>query len=113
MGGKKIFLPLIFLPQELEQTLLPTIGPPLDSIIMPMTKTLLTAFILATCTFAFADAKLEILKPGSPTTAAPTVRPASRENVIIYKEAGRYGGWPANHGLWQWGDEMVVGFTST
>ena len=49
---------------------------------------------------------------GAPATAA-TLKPASRENVIVYKEPGRYGGWPANHGLWQWGDELVVGFTST
>lgn len=31
-------------------------------------------------------------------------------NVIVYREAGRYGGWPANHGIWTWGDEIVVGF---
>jgi len=30
--------------------------------------------------------------------------------VIVYREAGRYGGWPANHGIWSWGDEIVVGF---
>ncbi len=84
---------------------------PLEFTIMP--RTLFTLAFFTICSLALADAKLEILKPGSPTTAAPTVSPASRENVIIYKEAGRYGGWPANHGLWQWGDEMVVGFTST
>jgi BNR repeat protein len=32
-------------------------------------------------------------------------------NVTVYKEAGRYGGWPANHGIWSWGNEIVVGFT--
>lgn len=31
-------------------------------------------------------------------------------NVVVYMEAGRYGGWPANHGIWQWGNEIVVGF---
>jgi hypothetical protein len=35
-----------------------------------------------------------------------------RQNVIVYKEDGRYGGWPANHGIWAWGDEIVVGFTA-
>lgn len=30
---------------------------------------------------------------------------------IIYKEAGRYAGWPANYGMWHWDDEIVVGFT--
>ena len=32
------------------------------------------------------------------------------QNVIVYKQAGRFGGWPANHGIWSWGDEIVVGF---
>ncbi len=31
--------------------------------------------------------------------------------VEIYREAGRYAGWPANYGMWHWGDEIVVGFT--
>lgn len=34
----------------------------------------------------------------------------SVENVIVYKETGRFAGWPANNGMWSWGDEMVVGF---
>jgi hypothetical protein len=32
------------------------------------------------------------------------------KNVIVFKEAGRFGGWPANHGIWTWGNEIVVGF---
>jgi Neuraminidase (sialidase) len=34
----------------------------------------------------------------------------SVEHVIVHKEAGRYGGWPANHGIWSWGNEILVGF---
>ncbi len=30
--------------------------------------------------------------------------------VVVYKEAGRFAGWPANHGIWSWGNEIVVGF---
>jgi hypothetical protein len=33
------------------------------------------------------------------------------ENVVVYKEKDRFGGWPANNGIWAWGDEIVVGFT--
>ncbi len=33
------------------------------------------------------------------------------QHVTIYREEGRYGGWPANYGIWSWGDEIVVGFT--
>lgn len=34
------------------------------------------------------------------------------EHVVVYSERGRFGGWPANHGLWHWGNEIVVGFQS-
>src|ERR1039458_5465249 len=37
---------------------------------------------------------------------------ADRKNVLVYKEPGRFGGWPANHGIWSWGNEIVVGFES-
>ncbi len=29
---------------------------------------------------------------------------------IVHQEAGRYGGWPANHGAWSWDGELAVGF---
>jgi hypothetical protein len=38
--------------------------------------------------------------------------PAPLENVVVYREHGRFGGWPANHGIWSWGNEIVVGFRS-
>lgn len=31
---------------------------------------------------------------------------------VVYREVGRFAGWPANHGLWLWGDEVAVGFTA-
>lgn len=34
------------------------------------------------------------------------------EHITIYREPGRYAGWPANYGIWAWGDEIVVGFTA-
>jgi hypothetical protein len=34
------------------------------------------------------------------------------ENVIVYGEPGRFGGWPANHGMWNWGNELLVGFSA-
>lgn len=33
-------------------------------------------------------------------------------HVVVYQEKGRYGGWPANHGLWIWGNEILVGFSA-
>lgn len=34
-----------------------------------------------------------------------------KEHVIVYREAGKFAGWPANYGMWLWGNEIVVGFT--
>ncbi len=36
---------------------------------------------------------------------------AKGKNVIIYYKRGRFGGWPANNGIWNWGNEILVGFT--
>lgn len=81
--------------------------------ILSMQNPLLISCLLAISSLAAADPKLEILKPSAPVTDAHLYRPATSKNIVIYKEPGRYGGWPANKGLWQWGDELVVGFTST
>ncbi len=33
------------------------------------------------------------------------------KQVTIYRESGRFAGWPANYGIWSWDNEIVVGFT--
>src|SRR5436305_8247847 len=33
-------------------------------------------------------------------------------HVMVYQQPGRFGGWPANHGIWSWGDEILVGFSA-
>lgn len=33
------------------------------------------------------------------------------EQITVYREIGRYAGWPANYGIWCWGNEILVGFT--
>lgn len=35
----------------------------------------------------------------------------SVEHSIVAIEDDRFHGWPANNGVWQWGDEILVGFT--
>lgn len=81
---------------------------------MKITHPLIFTLALTSCAAqAKDDAKLEITADKTEKAAVPKLKPASQENVIVYKEPGRYGGWPANQGLWQWGDELVVGFTST
>lgn len=31
---------------------------------------------------------------------------------IVFEKEGRFAGWPANHGMWSWGNELLVGFDS-
>ena len=44
--------------------------------------------------------------PGEPMLIARDVT-----HVKVYCEAGRFGGWPANHGIWSWGNEILVGYS--
>lgn len=53
----------------------------------------------------FALAALGAL-PGEPMWAA-----ADAEHVKVYYEPGRFGGWPANYGMWNWEDEILVGYS--
>ena len=60
----------------------------------------------------------QVLASGAATAAALLPRPARPAQAAIevvrhvdaWRKPGRYGGWPANHGIWSWGDEIVVGF---
>ncbi|MEX2288568.1 MAG: sialidase family protein [Planctomycetaceae bacterium] len=45
------------------------------------------------------------------TCSANAQAPAVVEHTVVFKEAGRFAGWPANHGIWSWDDEIVVGFS--
>src|SRR6266481_690035 len=46
---------------------------------------------------------------GTRVTAAEP--PKVLRHVVVYAEPGRFAGWPANHGIWSWGDEILVGFS--
>jgi hypothetical protein len=50
--------------------------------------------------------------------SAATASPAHAEEIVpevehvtVFYEEGRFGGWPANNGIWNWGDEILVGFS--
>ena len=39
-------------------------------------------------------------------------QPADKiKHVKVYDEPGRFGGWPANNGIWIWSNEILVGFS--
>ena len=49
--------------------------------------------------------------PIGPATEARALQKAANvRHSKVYFEEGMYGGWPANHGIWSWGDEILVGF---
>jgi hypothetical protein len=56
------------------------------------------------------------MRPGVLITVVATALTAAEvrlpRNVVIYSEKGRFGGWPANHGIWSWGNEILVGFSA-
>lgn len=47
---------------------------------------------------------------GAVTAAPDQIILKDVENVKVYGEPGRFGGWPANHGIWIWGNEILVGY---
>lgn len=44
--------------------------------------------------------------------AAARGEDAAVRHVMVYHDAERFGGWPANHGIWSWGNEILVGFSA-
>src|SRR5690349_16278791 len=50
------------------------------------------------------------LAEAAETKQPAAVKPDALKHVVVFQEAGRYGGWPANQGAWSWGNELLVGF---
>src|SRR5262249_48865994 len=57
-----------------------------------------------------------LLLTALPARAGPAgpaqARDVAVEHMKVYHQKGRFGGWPANHGIWAWGDEILVGFSA-
>lgn len=64
------------------------------------------------CTVSALVGAALVASPAVPRSAQTEGPPDGVQHVIVYREAGRYGGWPANHGIWAWGDEILVGFSA-
>lgn len=37
--------------------------------------------------------------------------PSVERHVVVFGEEGKFAGWPANHGMWNWENEILVGFS--
>lgn len=55
---------------------------------------------------------LRFLAPCLLAAAAASAQPGepAMRHIVVYRQPGRFGGWPANHGIWAWGNEILVGF---
>lgn len=47
----------------------------------------------------------------APVNAARPAADPSPVHAVVARAPGRYGGWPANHGIWTWGEEILFGFS--
>lgn len=56
------------------------------------------------------QARLRGAQPQGPSEQLSA--PARAEHVTIWRQPQRYGGWPANHGMWSWNNELLVGFSA-
>ena len=43
--------------------------------------------------------------------AADQDGPRVLQHMEVCSQPGRFAGWPANNGIWSWGDEIVIVFT--
>jgi len=62
---------------------------------------LLTNRSFVTCLIGFISATASMVHGGNHHI----------QHVNIYRETGRFGGWPANHGIWIWDNEILFGFS--
>lgn len=46
------------------------------------------------------------------TLQQPDQKSENIRHKTVYYEEGRFAGWPANNGIWSWGDEILVGFVA-
>jgi hypothetical protein len=54
---------------------------------------------------------IAIMFPIVLTAKDKTVVIEDARHLKVFYEKGRFAGWPANNGIWQWGNEILVGFS--
>ena len=67
--------------------------------------------LVATTSLAAVSGALVLTAQSPVHQAAATSPTVAGKHFVLAREAGRYGGWPANHGIWTWGNEILVGFS--
>jgi len=74
-----------------------------------MTKKVVLLLVVL-CRLAAAPCPADVKKDDSGKRFFPGAKNSAIKHVIVCYERGRFCGWPANNGVWIWGDEILVGF---
>ncbi len=72
-------------------------------------RTAVSALVRGVPAVKSAALLLGLLAVSEPSWGAQGV-PAAIEHGVVYHEPKEFAGWPANEGMWAWGDELLVGF---
>lgn len=78
---------------------------------MKRNKTKFSKILAVIFMFLIFLSSCENKKPDTESTPAVTETEDIKHGIVFYEE-GRFGGWPANHGIWSWDNEILVGFVN-
>lgn len=65
--------------------------------------------LLAILTLTMSESNSRSASANEPASTSTEPKVIGHSN--IYAKPKRFGGWPANHGIWNWKDEILVGFS--
>lgn len=70
-----------------------------------ISRTVICSFVLLALTLLQSGDSLSAQEKATTLTVLTDAR-----HKIVYAEPKRFGGWPANFGVWSWGNEILCGF---
>ncbi len=70
----------------------------------------ITLSMLILCRLVAAPCSADVKKGNSDKRLFGGGKDSAIKHVIVCYERGKFCGWPANNGVWTWGDEILVGF---
>jgi hypothetical protein len=69
-------------------------------------------FRMTVCTVRIVAIPLFLMMLNVAIQSCAAALPKVHHHVVVYGEKGKFAGWPANHGMWIWGNEILVGFST-
>jgi hypothetical protein len=75
-----------------------------------MTKKTDFSILMFSLVVVLGGCSADIRKGTSPKVFSAADRDVPIRHAIVCRQPGRFCGWPANNGVWIWGNEILVGF---